>query len=287
MKRAVQGSFLGSSLQQPCRMNPRFLRFSLIELLAAIMIIAILAALLLPALRKAREKGQAISCISNLKQLGGASVFYSDDNDDYIPFMRHDALTPWNGYATSSNPAWYVLLAKYTGYTTLVPGSDSRWFEFLTGSETGGRTEGKINGVYRCPSDNTIFLRTTDGKRLAPVSYAFNGELYKDLDTNIYGDLRSENGGICGIRRSRMKNPSRRSAIQDASSTPYSFDPWELDASDFTTEKWRILLRHGNSANASMFDGSARSFSGAYLKQMRSTSSNVRNSIWGHGTLLP
>jgi len=105
--------------------------FTLIELLVVIAVIAVLTAMLLPALRGAKEAGRAAACTGNLRQLGLASATYSLDNKGRFPFFLD-------------------------------------WLYVMPGDLTTGRLYPylKTKPVYLCPTDK---LALASNKRLPPL----------------------------------------------------------------------------------------------------------------------
>jgi prepilin-type N-terminal cleavage/methylation domain-containing protein len=84
--------------------------FTLIELLVVIAIIAILAALLLPTLASAKEKGKRVACKSNMRQTIISVHMYGMDYQDYVP----------DGRDNQKPPQWHAIRVNYITYSNLV-----------------------------------------------------------------------------------------------------------------------------------------------------------------------
>ena len=123
----------------------RFQRgFTLVELLVAIAIIAVLAALLFPVFARGREKGRQTTCLSNLKQLGMGTLLYVQDYDECIyPYE-------YNG---PSGPGDRITWKYYTDYDTTHPNDYSRGLLYPYVKST---------GVFTCP-DAVSFATTVGG----------------------------------------------------------------------------------------------------------------------------
>lgn len=157
--------------------------FTLLELLIVVAIIAILAALLLPALHSARKKAHSANCTSNVKQQYVAMLGYTSDFDDI-----------WPGAMLNSELRWYGCVAFYAGIVSEMT---------LDGWKTVQYAPQKSPGQYkilRCPGD---YSTASNGGYL--VNYGINAIFDPAKDSFASYDKL---GALDRRKISRIRHPS-------------------------------------------------------------------------------
>lgn len=110
----------------PSSFTPARRAFSLSELLVVMAIIAVLAALLLPAIRSVRAAGERVDCINNLRQIGMAQGAYCSDNRGFLPFNAVQG-TNGSGQSGQDKKQLEFMLAPYVAARQDDTGADSWW----------------------------------------------------------------------------------------------------------------------------------------------------------------
>jgi len=172
--------------------------FTLLELLLVVAVIAILAALLLPTLGRARSKARQASCVNNLRQINLGVRMYADDSADAFP-------PPTNNFPPDAFTAYTKRMKTYLG---------------MTGESSERAT------LFACPADtfhydfaDRISSSMHDQSRYHYSSYAFNGGNFPMGNPPVPRWL-----GIAGRKLSSVSSPAKTVLVSEfAALLPYSW----------------------------------------------------------------
>jgi prepilin-type N-terminal cleavage/methylation domain-containing protein/prepilin-type processing-associated H-X9-DG protein len=219
--------------------------FTLIELLVVIAIIAILAGMLLPALAKAKAKGQAISCANNSKQLQLCWIMYANDNNDSIVYNALSDSHAWID-GTGANLAYDL-----PGATNILTIMNGMLYKYNSSVK-----------IYVCPGQKQVEVQSR-GKTLPlpPArSYSISGQMNggswngHDVDPIILSGNPST--ALAYKKTSQINRPAPSMAFVFADESEYTIDDGYF-AVQVNADIWQNYpaYRHGGSASFGFADG--------------------------------
>ena len=230
--------------------------FTLVELLVVIGIVALLVAILLPSLAKARQAALRTKCVSQLRQIGAAVQLYVNINRGTLSFSRSGtswtAADPTTGNLTliaptSSKAYWGVAYATVLFPTSILQAS---------GPTAGNQITQWAYKTWHCP--NTISLAPYTSDPDTPISYGVNGFIsgssmpnYRKLSQ--YHD--TANIIFCHDAPQVNINAAGLSTLSDFGSPP-NLQNWRDGGSDFDADNNGIneFYRHAHWCNVLWLD---------------------------------
>jgi len=231
--------------------------FTLVELLVVLAIIAVLVALLLPALRRANEQAQRVQCMANMRTLTQATILYSNDWKDLMPWVNWgpNDTTGWAGWLYNGNVSQGARSGQENNFKPSVVTTGSL-YKYIRNTKT-----------YRCPAQVEITFPDTT---MCMTSYTMNGSV------NGFGQLPARQGGLATWKRAMFQQKDKGAVVFWETNEYADAFGWN-DGSNFpqqvqvTTNKETLTLRHagGRAATArggrpvggsifANFDGSAQ-----------------------------